>query len=331
MTGDLAARPSAPVYRAEDHELDELTLARLAEAVPENTRLAYARARDQYEAWCAQRGRTAVPATEATFTAYISHMITCGAAPATIAQHMGAIRTLHTAAGHEGQPPTKRAITLLRAYRRDRAADGDTEDKAPPILRDTLEKLIDTLDLDTNAGRRDQLLLVLGFTMMARRAELAAIQIGDVAKTPDGIEVAIRTSKTDKDSRGAVVALPPSSHPELCPVQLVPAWVERLGVHGITEGPLLRAVTRHGHIGGGIRPATVNDIVQRLAAKAGLPNAEKYSAHSLRAGGLTAALRHGVPLGVAAEHGRWSVRSPVVVGYARTADRWRDNAMRGVL
>ncbi|QJY50586.1 tyrosine-type recombinase/integrase [Pseudonocardia broussonetiae] len=190
---------------------------------------------------------------------------------------------------------------------------------------------MDHLPLDTTSGKRDQLLLVLGFTMMARRSELAALTMQDVRETDDGLEVGIRTSKTDKDSRGTVVALPAGSHPEVDPVRLVRGWTAVLADLGITSGPLLRTVSRTGVVGGALQPQSINSIVRRCVAAAGLPEPDGYSAHSLRAGGLTSALRAGVPLGVAAAHGRWSPKSPVVIQYARAADRWRDNAMRGVL
>lgn len=327
-------RPSTPIepaYRREDMELDAVTAARLADSVPENTRLAYTRVREEFEKWCAERGRVALPATDATLTAYVSHMITKGDAPATIGQAIGAIRKMHRVAGYKGHPDTERPIQLLRGYRRERAANGKRDDQSPPILPDTLRRMVDCLDLGTAAGKRDQLLLVLGFSMMARRSELVALQLDDIRETAEGIEVSVRTSKTDKDSRGAVVAVPPASHPDLDPVRLVREWKTLLAERGITTGPLLRSITRHDTIGGGIRPAAVNEIVRRLAHRARLDNADDYTAHSLRAGGLTASLRAGTPIGVAARHGRWSEKSPVVIGYARAADRWRDNAMRGVL
>jgi hypothetical protein len=55
-----------------------------------------------------------------------------------------------------------------------------------------------------------------------------------------------------------------------------------------------------------------------------------YTAHSLRAGGATAAYRAGVVVSSIAEHGRWAKNSPVVLGYIRSVDKWRDNPMRGI-
>lgn len=329
-------RPSnhvAPTqYTGADWEVDDITAARLADSVPENTRLAYANVRASFEAWCTEHRRVALPATAETLAAYVSHLITLGRAPNTISQHIGAIRTLHTTAGHEGHPPSKAALQLLRGYRRERAGDGKRDDEALPLMRPDLERCIERLDLTTFAGRRDQLVLVLGFAMMARRSELASLQLDDLRETPEGLEVLLRSSKTDKESEGIIVALPPSSTENLCPVRVLREYRAALAAAGVTTGALLRGVTKHDTPRStGLAPKTINGIVQRAVRRAGLANAGEYSAHSLRAGGLSSSLAAGRLLGVAAVHGRWSPTSPVVIKYSRAADRWRDNAMRGVL
>jgi integrase len=89
-------------------------------------------------------------------------------------------------------------------------------------------------------------------------------------------------------------------------------------------------VNRHGHIGESLGADAVNDVVRQLAAGAGVLNAERYTAHSLRAGGATVAYAAGVPISVIAAHGRWNIKSPVLLGYIRAVDRWKDNAMRNV-
>jgi integrase len=74
----------------------------------------------------------------------------------------------------------------------------------------------------------------------------------------------------------------------------------------------------------------LNKIVRRAAERAGLKDAHAFTAHSLRAGGATAAAKAGASVSAIARHGRWSEKSPVVHGYIRAADKWRDNPMRGV-
>ena len=308
--------------------LDALTTERLTRAVPKNTRDAYRTATDTFIAWCLEHELPALPAPEVALTRYVSHLITLGRAPATISQHIGAVRAHHRRAGHHGQPSTDRAADLLRGYRRDLAEDGVGQRQALPVTPEALGMMVATLDLNTLRGRRDQLALVLGFLGMFRRSELVRLRAADVTITTEGVTLLVRTSKTDHDSRGRVVPIPRQTELSVEPVTLAESWLSILG----DDGHLLRRVTRADELTATQWSAeSVNDLVRRAARKAKLPSADKYTAHSLRAGGLTTALRNGVPAGIAARHGGWDPESPVVARYARVADMWRDNAMKGVL
>jgi len=66
--------------------------------------------------------------------------------------------------------------------------------------------------------------LVLGLALLGRRSELVALELDDVTETPDGLEVLIRASKTDKESLGLIVAIPHGRHRDTDPVCLVRAW-----------------------------------------------------------------------------------------------------------
>lgn len=326
----LLVLPDKETY-GDEHKagLDAVTVERLERVDPENTRKAYANAIGAFESWCSAEGLAALPAVGSTFTRYISHMITLGRAPATISQHMGAIRTAHRKAGYKDQPAKGDASDLLRWYKRELAGGGYGQKQAIPITPDALRRMISTIDLSTVTGRRDQLALVLGFTGMLRRSELVGLHARDVTLTSDGVTLLVRTSKTDKDSQGRAVPIPPQNDSALEPVTLSESWLTFLGSD---EGPFLRRVTRAAQLtdsawwAGG-----VTALVKRTARDAELPSWDRYSAHSLRAGGLTASLRKGVPLGVAARHGGWGPESAVPSRYARVAEQWRDNAMRGVL
>lgn len=96
------------------------------------------------------------------------------------------------------------------------------------------------------------------------------------------------------------------------------------------SGRLLRSVTRHGRIGESLSVVAIGDVVRAAAVRAGLPEAQRYSAHSLRAGGATSAYKVGAPVSVIAAHGRWAPGSPVVLSHVRAVDHWRDNALQGI-
>jgi integrase len=313
-----------------DRAVSDRTRERILDAVPDATRRAYGRQWGLFETWCAEQGRSPLPATAETLAEYVGHLVDAGLAPTTVQQAVAAIRTAHRSAGHDGEPDTRGARLVLRGHRRERAAAGQRARQAPPVTIESLRAMIETCDPATVKGLRDRVVLVLGLAMMGRRSELAALEISDVTETPDGLELLIRSSKTDQEAIGAVVAIPPGQHPDTDPVRLVRAWLDLLAEHGITTGRLLRSVTRYGRLGASLSGDGIADVVRTAAVRAGLRDAQRYSAHSLRAGGATSAYRAGAPVSVIAQHGRWSPGSPVVLSYVRAVDRWRDNALRGV-
>lgn len=324
---DLAIVAPSPT----DLSVSESTRALIFNGVADNTRRAYTRHWDSFTEWCSAEGRRPLPATGQTLAEYIGTLCVRGLAPASIEQAFAAIRTAHRTAGFEGHPDAKAARLALKGYRRNRAENGQRNQRqAPPVTIDALRAMVGACDLATPIGVRDRLLLVLGLALMGRRSELVALMLDDVTETTEGLEVTIRTSKTDKDSRGETIAIPRGSHPLTDPVKVWRDWLAELARAGVTSGRLLRSVSRHGRIGESLGAGAVNDVVRQLAIAAGVLNAERYTAHSLRAGGATVAYAAGVPVSVIAAHGRWNIKSPVLLGYIRAVDRWKDNAMRNV-
>src|SRR5699024_2776452 len=122
-----------------------------------------------------------------------------------------------------------------------------------------------------------------------------------------------------------------------CPVRTVTAYLHALAENGLTTGPLLRSVTRHGHLAGTpgaagrgtgrMSGAGINLVIKNLAEQAGI---EGITAHSLRAGPATAAAAAGAPRAWIARQGRWCAKSTAVDSYIRPAHAWRDNPMRRV-
>lgn len=318
-------------YTDADLYLSPVTRRRLVNGQRPNTRRSYTRQWIAFMTWCASAARVPLVATAETLAEYVAHLAERDMAPATIDQAIAVVRAAHRTAGHPKTPDTGPALLVLRDYRRERAEDGRRNQRqAPPVLIPELRRMIEACDLSTLRGLRDRLLLVLGLALMGRRSELVALGLGDVVETAEGLEVTIRTSKTDKESRGETIAIPAGTHPLTNPVAAWSDWVTCLAEHGVTSGRLLRRIDRHDNIGESLSDSSVNTILRELAASAELANAESYTAHSLRAGGATVAYAAGVPVATIAAHGRWHPNSPVVLKYIRAVDRWRDNAMRNV-
>ena len=100
-------------------------------------------------------------------------------------------------------------------------------------------------------------------------------------------------SKTDQEGEGQLVAIRRIEDSDYCPVKALRKWVS---VASIDDGPIFRGVPRSGYISRkAITGRTVGNAVKRAAEAAGLPQAEGYTGHSLRAGHVTQALMEGAP------------------------------------
>jgi site-specific recombinase XerD len=326
-------------YTDLDHTISAETARRLIDAIPDNTRRAYDRNWTQFTRWCDEHGRIPLPATAETLADYIVRLIGIGLAPNTIDQVIGTIRSKHRRSGHRNQPDTEHTLELLKGYKKEWSDAGNRVRKATPILLDALRAMVDTCDSDTIKGVRDRALLLLGFNMMARRSELAGLDLADVPEVPEeGISAYIRSSKTDQAAQGVEVPIPYGQHAETDAVRATRAWRELLAEHDVTNGALFRPVDRHGRLPHEANAAgrladrlsgkAVNLVVQQRAKLAGL--SEHYTAHGLRSGAATSAYAAGIPVSAIAIHGRWSEKSPVVLGYLRAVDKWKNNPMKGI-
>ena len=76
-------------------------------------------------------------------------------------------------------------------------------------------------------------------------------------------------------------------------------------------------------------PATVARLVKRVIGQTGA-EIETFSAHSLRAGMMTAADRKGISLEDAMRHGRWKSVSSARI-YRRHSSLWQGNFTEALL
>lgn len=335
IDAELLPEATAPA----EHTLTPEAAALIEAADAENTRLAYTRQWGAFRDWCQARGVIALPATSKTLANYVGHLATTPSertgrtpAPSTIEQAIAVIRSAHKHAGHKGLPDTTEALKALKAYKKQRVETGQRKRKAPPITLAKIRALVQSCDPSTLAGLRDRVILVLGFAMMARRSELAALHLEDVREDESGdLTILVRSSKTDQAGEGEEVIVPRGVHDDTDPVRVVRVYRQALADRGITTGRLLRAINQwdqvtHDSMSG----AAINEMVQRRAAEA-LPDAGLvYTAHGFRAGGATEAYRNKAPVSSIRAQGRWAENSPQVLEYIRAVDRREENPMRGI-
>ncbi|WP_157496868.1 tyrosine-type recombinase/integrase [Leifsonia sp. Leaf264] len=307
MTTDLTRSEPA-------RELEAATgsaLRYLDAAIAPATRAAYAVDWAAFDSWCAAHNLMSLPAEPRTVATFLSAEADAGRAPSTITRRLAGISAIHEAAGH---PKPSADPLIRRTLGGIRRTIGRPQKRARALTLGPLREVLAHLDLATVAGNRDRLLLLLGFALASRRSELAALDDTDVTLHPeDGLHVLIRRSKTDQGGIGLVKAVPRGANPLTCAACAVVRWrqivaadpVQRAEMLAtlsighicrqpapITDGPLLRTVHRGGAIGGRMSGAAINGRVRTCWERAGLP-LDRVSAHGLRAGFVTTALRSG--------------------------------------
>lgn len=319
--------------RPADHDLSDAANAEITKAIPPNTLRAYRRWIADFADWCELHDRTAFPATAETLVEYIVWLKHLGKGVPSMRQAIAAVRSEHQLRGHLGEPNAYLARLVARGHAREQAGLGVRAKQAPPLIREHLEAMLAVSDPNTLRGSRDRLILALGWTVLLRRSELAALHYPDVrpcANPADGVDVFIAASKTDQDARGTIRTAPHGSHVDT-PTLLADYRRARLAAGIDPDGPLFVSIDVGGRIGRSITGDAINDLVKDTARRAGLKDADDYSAHSLRAGGATGMYLAGCTIDEIIERGRWAAGSTVVMGYIRAVDRTRRNSMQGVV
>ncbi len=284
-------------------------------ALSANSRRAYRSDLNQFLSW----GGT-IPASPEVVATYLAahaehHAI------ATLARRLVSIGKAHTAQGL----PSPTGSALVRATLRGiRHSHGSAQRQVAPAIKEDVLAMV--AGLSGIKGVRDEALLLIGFAGAFRRSELVSLTVADIEIAQQGMVINLRFSKTDQDGRGRKVAIP-YARGAVCPVLTLQQWLE---VAKIAEGPVFRAVNRHGVISGSaLTPQAVALIVKERAKAVGLDPA-KYAGHSLRSGLVTSAAQLGVS--------SWKIRAQtghksdaMLARYIRDANIFIDNAAGAVL
>jgi integrase len=250
---------------------------------------AYAADLENFKAWCARSGLTALPATPEVVGAYLAAAGE-GYAMQTLRRRVAAIARASGVAGHPLDTKHPAIRETLRGIGRTHGSRGR---RSAALTTDEIRKLSDACGPELT-GLRDRALLLTGFAGALRRSELVGLDVEHLAWSEDGVRLLLTKSKTDKDGEGAEVMITIGRHEATCPVRSLQRWLEAAGVR---SGPVFRKVNKAG------RPEArrlsedaVRQILKRCADAAGVEGsfAEPISPHGLRAGFVTTAYRNGV-------------------------------------
>lgn len=290
----------------------------------ESTRLAYASDWRGFERWCSAAGRPALPCSADTLALFCIDQARGGKLHSTICRHAAAVASKNVGGGF-ASPLTADVREVLAGIGR-RLGTAPKHAKAA-LTVDELKLLLPVCG-DGPRGDRDRAILLLGFASGLRRSELAALDLADVERRPEGVVLRIARSKTDQNGAGRRLGVFRGKHRLTCPVRALAAWVEG---RGDWAGPLFSQLTMPGDAVTRKRMSgdAVAEVLKSAAKAAGL-DPSRYGGHSLRAGCATAAAAAGASdLAIMQRTGH---RSLAMVGrYVRPATLFAVDALAGVL
>lgn len=294
-------------------ELAQEASADIAAAIAPTTRRAYASAWARFVAFCELHDQQALPAPATTLILYLAFRAR-SVRPSTLELDLSAIGRAHELAGHANP----RRSPHVRAWRKGhRRRTGVAPQQVLPLLAAELAHVARLLEARSETAKpraravalRDRAMLLIGWCAMLRRSELAALHVGDITETADGLSVLIRRSKADQEGEGVVIGVPRGLG-AACPVLAWRAYLEAAPAEA--DAPAFRRAVSTGPpaAGAGLSPKTVGRRV-KAAAELGGADPAGFGGHSLRAGCATSAAAAGKAERAIMRQGRWRSRAMV--------------------
>jgi len=318
MTLSVYQAPSAAPLSA----LHDRARAYAETAATPNTVRAYASDLRDFDAFCAARAESPLPATPQTIALYVTHLA-AGSKVSTIRRRLASISVRHRRASLESPCSHRIVRDVVAGIAREK---GTAPRRVDALTLDVLTPLLLAIGADDLAAKRDRAIVLLGFAGALRRSEIASLRFEDLRFSKRGLLVRIARSKTDQLGEGHEIAVPFVENQTLCAVRAVRTWLDAAG---ISAGPLFRSLTPHRSVQDApITGRDVANLIHRLAKRARL--AGDFSAHSLRAGFATSAAQAKVPLDVIMRTTRHRSLA-VLQGYIRRADAFEAPALSTII
>jgi integrase len=222
----------------------ELGLDAALNAMADNSKAALAADLDCFVDWCAAERRTAFPANPETLVRYLITRESAGAKPATLARRVASIARAHNMLSVNDKPCSAPMVrNQLKGARRRRGGQqrqaaslrfGAALDRETPKGL-TLSAMLAACG-PTLPDLRNAAMLSVGYDAGLRVSELVAITVDQIEPHEDGSgTLAIPSSKTDQEGRGAWAWLSPDS------MRRVGAWLE---ASSIDEGFVFRRIAK---------------------------------------------------------------------------------------
>ncbi len=204
-----------------------------------------------------------------------------GAAASTVRRRLAALSSLFKHLVRHGAVPRNPVVDVQRP------AINREEGSTAAFSKMQARRLLDAPPADTVAGLRDRAILSVGLQVGLRRAEIAALTVGDIHQNR-GLD-ALRLTR--KGGRRDALAINPQT------AARIRAYLELAGHSGDHGGSLfrpLRGNAKAHDAAGRMDPDAIDRVLRKYAAGIGLTRG--YSAHSMRATFITTALENGAQL-----------------------------------
>ena len=295
--------------------LEDPELTKLAESLPrtvlgsraDSTVKKYLRAFQRWRRWADHRSRvSSYPIKEAHFALYMQHLSETSKSKATVEEAVNAISWVQQLSNHKAVSSSPFIRATLAGLQRKLARP---KVRKEPVTVAMLASMVQSLgsspslsDLRLVAGS------LLAFAAFLRFDELARLECCDIEFSPTALTLRITSSKTDQFRQGDSVLVARTGSPT-CPVAMMERYVAAGKISLSSKLRLFRGVVRTS-AGEKLRPKGSLSYTRMrelfLAKIKGLGyDGNKFSLHSLRAGGATAAASTGVPDRLFKRHGRW--------------------------
>ena len=244
-----------------------------------NTRAAYLRAARRFAEWCVDADVELQDVEPVVVAAYVEQLQD-RYAPATVKQHLAAIRMLFDwlVVGHVVRINPAAAVRGPRHVVR--------VGKAPVLSAEEARGLLDSIDVSEVVGLRDRALISVMLFGMARVSAAVSMRVEDYYTQG-------KRSYLRLHEKGGKYNPVPAHH---LVQEYVDAYVDGAGIRVEAEGPLFRSARGRGRAPAELTESAMErgaawSMVKRRALAAGLPRA--ITPHSFRATGITEYIRNG--------------------------------------
>lgn len=258
----------------EKNNLPDNNLNKEKESISSGTQKAYTTSYKTFLAWAKDNNKN--PETTESIRDFLAMRYSEGKAASTIIKDYFAIKHARCVSGNPISENEDAGINTTIENIRKRLKDRTIITKRAAVA-ETIKLMAERLDDDLQ-GLRDRAILFIGYAGMFRRSELAALTIDNISESDNGIYITLSGSHKRDLTRYIEKTGGPFD-----PVAALYDWIHAAK---ITEGPIFRALYK----GGKLRPQAMSAqsialIVKDAARKAGL-DADEFSGHSLRSGGI---------------------------------------------